>query len=553
MDSQNIFKQKVVAYFCMEYALERNINLYAGGLGILAGDYLKAAKDKGYPVVGIGILWKQGYTTQRIDRQGRVIDSYCNYKSEYGFLEDTGVTVDIRIKEEDVKCKVWKTENFENNTLYLLDTDIPENNGTELKWTTGQLYGGFEEQRIAQEMVLGIGGIRALRELGIRPDIYHFNEGHAVFAGFEIIREKLVSGMEFEQALESTKKSIVFTTHTPVKQGNESHSLRSLMYMGANDGLEASELKRIGGDPFNMTVAGLRLSKISNGVSRLHAQTANEMWREIEGKSNIIQITNGIHIPTWVNEDVIQNMDSDELLWGSHLKHKRLLIDYIYEKTGSKFKQDILTIGFARRVVPYKRANLIMEYEPQLQKLMEAGKIQIVLSGKSHPLDDEGKLLVKKIHGFCKRYPKNTAFIQNYDIENAKALTKGCDVWLNTPRKPYEASGTSGMKAALNGVLNLSVLDGWWEEACIDGENGWQFGDGLQMKNDVQQDRHDGEALMKILLEKVIPTYYEDRTKWVDMMRKSISTNIEHFDMKRTIDEYREKMYDFQPELLKNT
>lgn len=552
MDSQNIFKQKVVAYFCMEYALERNINLYAGGLGILAGDYLKAAKDKGYPVVGIGILWKQGYTTQRIDRRGRVHDSYCNYKSEYGFLEDTGVTVDIRIKEEDVKCKVWKTENFENNTLYLLDTDIPENDGTELKWITGQLYGGFEEQRIAQEMVLGIGGIRALRELGIKPDIYHFNEGHAVFAGFEIIREKLVSGMEFEQALESTKKNIVFTTHTPVKQGNESHSLRALMYMAANDGLEASELKRIGGDPFNMTVAGLRLSKISNGVSRLHAQTANEMWHEIEGKSNIIQITNGIHIPTWVNEDVIQNIHSDELLWGSHLKNKRLLIDYIYEKTGSKFKQDILTIGFARRVVPYKRANLIMEYEPQLQKLMEAGKIQIVFSGKSHPLDDEGKLLVKKIHGFCKRYPKNAAFIQNYDIENAKALTTGCDVWLNTPRRPYEASGTSGMKAALNGVLNLSVLDGWWEEACIDGENGWQFGDGLQMENNVQQDHHDGEALMKILLEKVVPTYYEDRAKWVDMMRKSISTNIEHFDIKRTIDEYREMMYDFQPELLKN-
>ena len=467
-------------------------------------------------------------------------------------MEDTGVTVDIRIKEEDVKCKVWKTENFENNTLYLLDTDIPENDGTELKWITGQLYGGFEEQRIAQEMVLGIGGIRALRELGIKPDIYHFNEGHAVFAGFEIIREKLVSGMEFEQALESTKKNIVFTTHTPVKQGNESHSLRALMYMAANDGLEASELKRIGGDPFNMTVAGLRLSKISNGVSRLHAQTANEMWHEIEGKSNIIQITNGIHIPTWVNEDVIQNIHSDELLWGSHLKNKRLLIDYIYEKTGSKFKQDILTIGFARRVVPYKRANLIMEYEPQLQKLMEAGKIQIVFSGKSHPLDDEGKLLVKKIHGFCKRYPKNAAFIQNYDIENAKALTTGCDVWLNTPRRPYEASGTSGMKAALNGVLNLSVLDGWWEEACIDGENGWQFGDGLQMENNVQQDHHDGEALMKILLEKVVPTYYEDRAKWVDMMRKSISTNIEHFDIKRTIDEYREMMYDFQPELLKN-
>ncbi len=552
MDSQNVVKQQIVAYFCMEYALERNINLYAGGLGILAGDYLKAAKDKGYPVVGVGILWKQGYTSQFIDRRGRVRDSYCNYKSEYDFLEDTGVTVDIRIKDEDIKCKVWKTEDFENCTLYLLDTDIPENDRTELKWITGQLYGGFEEQRIAQEMVLGIGGIRALRQLGINPGIYHFNEGHAVFAGFEIIREKLTRGMEFEEALESTKESIVFTTHTPVEQGNESHSLRALMYMGANDGLETSELKRIGGDPFNMTVAGLRLSKISNGVSRIHAQTANKMWEGVENKSNIIQITNGIHIPTWVNEDMTQNIDNDEMLWTSHLKSKRLLIDYIYEKTGSKFKKDILTIGFARRVVSYKRATLIMEYEPQLQKLIQAGKIQIVFSGKSHPLDDEGRLMVKKIHEFCKKYPENAAFIQNYDIENARALTKGCDVWLNTPRRPYEASGTSGMKAALNGVLNLSILDGWWEEACIDGENGWQFGDGFQSENEVQQDRNDGESLMKTLLEKVIPTYYEDRKKWIDMMRKSITTNMEYFDMNRTIDEYNEKMYNFQPKLLKN-
>lgn len=527
-----------VAYFSMEYGLDPCMKTYAGGLGILAGDYIKAAKDYNYPIIPIGIKWKQGYTDQMIDKNGKAYDTYHNY--QYDFLEDTGIKVTVTIRKRNVVCKVWKTEKFGNVPLYLLDTDLPEN---EDKWITGQLYGWFKEERIAQEMVLGIGGIKALRALGIDVDVYHFNEGHAVFAALELIREKMEKGLSFEDALNKTREEVVFTTHTPIIEGNESHTLDSLMYMGANNGLSLEQMIKLGGNPFNMTVAALRTSRISNAVSKLHERTANRMWNHIEDKSPIIGITNAIHVPTWVDENMLNAAEGNGDLWECHRKNKQDLIDFIYERTGVKFDIDVLLIGFSRRAAPYKRSNFIFTDLNIIEPLIKQNKIQMVYSGKAHPLDDTGKKIIENIVEISKKYPNSVVFLENYDMTIGKMLTRGSDIWLNNPRRPKEASGTSGMKAAMNGVLNLSTLDGWWPEACQHGINGWQFGDGFESENDHEIDNNDIKALYYVLLHQVIPTYYNDKNKWVEMMRNSILSTKDSFSMKRMLEEYYKKMY----------
>ena len=532
-----------VAYFCMEYGLDSSFKIYAGGLGILAGDYLKGAKDYNYPIVGIGIKWKQGYTDQFIGEDGRPYDCYYNY--QYDFLKDTGVTVSVKIRQRDVLCKVWEVTGFDNAPLYLLDTDLPEN---EDAWITGQLYGWFGEERIAQEMVLGIGGIRALRALGINVDVYHFNEGHALFAGFELVREKMEAGMSFEEAVEASKDEIVFTTHTPIIQGNESHYLDRIMYMGANNGLTLEQLVSLGGAPFNMTVAALRLSRISNAVSQLHCKTANKMWAHINNRSEIIGITNGIHLPTWVDERMIECAEKGGDLWKLHMDNKKKLIEFVKERTNVKLDMDKLLIGFSRRAAPYKRSNLIFTDEKVIAPLLKERKIQIVFSGKAHPLDDTGKKIVENIVAMTKKYPQSVVFLENYDMTIGAMLTRGADVWLNNPRRPKEASGTSGMKAAMNGVLNLSTLDGWWPEACKHGVNGWQFGDGFESEDEKELDAHDLKALYKVLTEEVIPTYYDRRDKWVEMMKDSILSTKDTFSVKRMLEEYYEKLYIKQEE-----
>ncbi|MBM7684605.1 alpha-glucan family phosphorylase [Defluviitalea raffinosedens] len=527
-----------VAYFCMEYGLDTSLRTYAGGLGILAGDYLKGAKDYDYPIVGIGIKWKQGYTDQKIDEDGRPYDTYHNYK--YDFLKDTGVKVTVKIRQRDVVCKVWEVTEFGNAPIYLLDTDLPEN---EDAWITGQLYGWFGEERIAQEMVLGIGGVRALRALGIDVDVYHFNEGHALFAGFELIKEKMDRGMSFEEAVKASREEIVFTTHTPIVQGNESHYLDRLMYMGANNGLTLEQLVSIGGSPFNMTVGALRLSRISNAVADLHKETANKMWAHIDNRAEIIGITNAIHIPTWVDERMIDCAVNGEDLWEIHMDNKKKLINFVEERNGVRLDANKLLIGFSRRAAPYKRSNFIFTDEKVIDPLLKEGKIQIVFSGKAHPLDDTGKEIVENIVRMSKKYPNSVVFLENYDMTIGAMLTRGSDVWLNNPRRPKEASGTSGMKAAMNGVLNVSTLDGWWPEACNHGVNGWQFGDGFESEDEKELDAHDLKALYKILLDEVIPTYYENRDKWVEMMRNSILSTKDQFSIKRMLEEYYEKLY----------
>jgi starch phosphorylase len=535
-------QQPSVAYFCMEYGLDEQFKSYAGGLGILAGDYLKGAKDHKFPIVGIGIKWKQGYTDQRIDAEGKPYDAYHNY--EYDFLEDTGVTVEVEIKKQVVSCKVWKLEAFGNATIYLLDTDLPHNPES---WTTGQLYGWFGEERIAQEIVLGIGGVRALRKLGIDIDIYHFNEGHALFAGFELMREKMeVEGLSFEKALDITRKEVVFTTHTPILQGNESHPIERIVYMGANMHLTEKQLEYLGGTPFNMTVGALRMSKRSNGVAALHCETSNKMWAHIDNRSEIVPITNAIHLPTWVDQQMIDIAINGGDLWARHMENKLALVDFIEARNGVRLNPENLIIGFSRRAAPYKRSDFIFSTPEVIEPFLKSGKVQIVFSGKAHPLDDTGKGIVSNLVAMSKKYPNAVVFLENYGMAIGAALTRGSDIWLNNPRRPLEASGTSGMKAAMNGVLNFSILDGWWPEACKHGENGWQFGDGFEHKDEAIQDAHDLKALYKVLLEEVIPTYYNDKATWVKMMQNSILDCKNYFAVKRMLEEYYDLLYTYE-------
>ncbi|MCL4514870.1 MAG: alpha-glucan family phosphorylase [Firmicutes bacterium] len=524
-----------VAYFCMEYGLHEEFKIYSGGLGILAGDHLKTAGELGLPLVGIGILWRQGYTKQLIDQDGRPYDVFED--SPYDFLQDTGATVKVRIRGREVAVKVWRVDKYGNAPLYLLDTNVP---GNEEWWITDRLYGGSGDDRIAQEMVLGIGGVRALRALSIGVDVYHFNEGHAALAGSELIREKMAQGASFEEAWAVTRKQIVFTTHTPVLAGNESHHHGALAYVGAYNGLDYHQMARIGGDPFGMTVAGLRLSRNANAVAQLHGETARRMWKDIRGAAPITAITNGVYPGTWQDSRVRAAYENWADLWESHLAAKRELIAEVEARTGVKLDVDSLLIGFARRAAPYKRSDLIFRRPEVIEPLLKSGKVQIILSGKAHPQDGFGKEIVANMVAMARRYPESVVFLENYDMKIGRLLTRGCDVWLNNPQRPLEASGTSGMKAAMNGVLNLSVLDGWWPEGCRHGINGWQIGDAFEGPG---QDEHDQNSLYQVLLDEVVPTYYGNRAKWLQMMRASIDMSHWNFSTQRMLEEYYTRLY----------
>ena len=529
-----------VAYFCMEFGIDRALRIYAGGLGILAGDIMKTSREMDYPMVGIGLLWKKGYTKQLISENGDPYDSYPTYGYIYKHLKDTGVTVEVDIRHKTVYCKVWKLDKFDNAPLYLLDTNVPENTEENIR-ITNKLYSGSDELRISQEMILGIGGIKAINKLDLDIDIYHFNEGHAVLAGTELIKERMHKGEEFYEAWENTRNEIVFTTHTPVKEGNESHDLDLLNNTGAFNGLTYQQMEDIGGSPFNMTVAGLRLSKISNAVSQLHGETAHKMWGNIDNIAPIKAITNGVHRKTWIDQEITSKYKNKDKLWKLHQQHKKELINYIKLHNAEKLDEDKLLIGFARRAAEYKRPDLIFRKPEIIAEYLENQQIQLVFSGKAHPEDHIGKEIVAKLVDMAQKYDNSVVFIEDYNIEVGKLMTKGVDVWLNNPRKPQEASGTSGMKAAMNGVLNLSILDGWWPEACEHGVNGWQFGDGHIGDN---QDEHDLEALYQVLLNEVVPQYYDDHNGWIEMMQNSIKTTVDRFSAKNMLNNYYNKLYD---------
>jgi starch phosphorylase len=313
--------------------------------------------------------------------------------------------------------------------------------------------------------------------------------------------------------------------------------------MGANNGLTLEQLIEIGGSPFNMTVAALKMSRITNAVSKLHAKTANNMWKSIKNHSEIIAITNAIHIPTWVDSNILSAVQGNGDLWDNHIKNKKNLISFIKQRTKVNLNPDVLLIGFSRRAVEYKRSNFIFSNEEIIAPLLNEGKLQIVFSGKAFPQDDTGKVIVKALVDLSKKYPNAVVFLENYDMTIGKMLTTGSDVWLNNPRRPMEASGTSGMKAAMNGVLNFSILDGWWPEACMDGINGWQIGNGFESSNTSLLDENDLKSLYEVLLKKVIPTYYDNRQKWIEMMKASILSTKDYFCVARMLEEYYQKMY----------
>jgi len=527
-----------VAYLCMEFAIENNIKIYSGGLGVLAGDYIKGAYDGNYPIVGIGLKWKQGYVTQALDKQGIVVDSFKKYP--FDKFSDTGKTVTVSIRKRDVICRIWTCRDYGVHELILLDTDHPDNADALI---TGQLYGWFGEERVAQEIVLGVGGVKALQALGKEPDLYHFNEGHAVLAALELVRQKREQGMTLKEALKATRKQCVFTTHTPIKAGNETHPHDLLQYMGANAGLSIEEMHAIGGTPFNMTVAALNLAKETNGVAQLHAETAEKMWEEVKNRKPIIGITNGIHKGTWVDTSIQKVKDDPQALWSRHMELKANLIEFVEQRTGIQLSLDKLLIGFARRAAPYKRSNLVFSSGNDLLEVFKQGRAQIVFSGKAHPNDGDGKEIVEEIYRNSKKMEDSVVFLQDYDMDIGAMLTRGSDIWLNNPRRPLEACGTSGMKAAMNGVLNVSVLDGWWPEACQHGVNGWAIGDDKVPGDVIEQDARDAKFLSDVMLNEVIPTYYEKPEKWIKMMQASIESTSVEFDVATMLKNYYEKLY----------
>lgn len=528
-----------VAYFCMEYGLDPRLKTYAGGLGILAGDILKAAKDLGVPMVGIGIRWANGYTQQSIGPDGTQVDGPQTSEAD-DLLEDTGVEVTVTIRGDEVRCKVWRTDAFGNVPLLLLDTNLPDNPHAD---TTATLYGGGDEARVAQEVVLGVGGVRALRALAIDVDLYHFNEGHALLAAFELVREKMDGGMSYDDALAEAHDEVVFTTHTPVLAGNEQHPIERLRTIAGIDHVTDDQLEALGGSPFNMTVAALRMARKANAVAELHGATANEMWSFVDGRADILAITNGVHRDTWVDEAMLEAAESGGDLWAPHQANKRALLDFVAERTGQRLREDRLLIGFARRAATYKRAALIFEDDDRVRPALESGRLQLVFSGKAHPRDEPGKAIVARLVEMARTYPHSVVFLENYSMPIGRAMTRGADVWLNNPRRPKEASGTSGMKAAMNGVLNLSVLDGWWPEAFETGKNGWQIGDGFESADTDTQDAHDLESLVETLFDDVIPTYYDDRDRWTSMMRASIQSTRDRFSAKRMVEDYVRELY----------
>jgi starch phosphorylase len=525
--------RRVVAYFCMEYGLDESFPIYSGGLGALSGDFTKSAHDLDLPVVAVGLCWERGYGVQRIRPDGQPTYEYPVV--DRSFLEDTGVRVRVRVRGVEVPCSVRVTERFGNVPLYMIEPYREEH-----RWITRRLYEAGTDVRIAQEMLLGIGGVRALNWLGLDVSAYHFNEGHAVFAGVELLAERMEGGMMFSQAWADTRRRMVFTTHTPVPAGNEVHGLADLRRMGACLELSDAEMRALGGDPFNMTVAGLRLSRRANAVSALHGETARAMWASVQDAAPIISITNGVHAGTWQAPSIrAAGRDTTVFLEARRALRAELAAE-VGRRSGTPLDPEALVIGVARRAAAYKRGDLILRDETRLRALLDR-RVQIVFAGKAHPDDATGQAIVARLVQAQRAHPGAIFFLENHDLGLARLLTHGCDVWLNNPIRPLEACGTSGMKAALNGVLNLSVLDGWWAEACAHGVNGWAIGD-----TRAGDDARDLDALHDVLQREVLPTW-SDRKRWTTMSQAAIATATERFTSARMVKEYFDRLYPEDP------
>jgi glycogen phosphorylase len=541
----NAAPMKRVAYFCMEYGLSVDLTIYSGGLGVLAGDYMKSAGDLKLPVTGVGLLWDEGYTNQTIDADGQPVDQYA--KTRRDVLAPVEASFSVTVKGTEVRCRAYRVTRYTDASLYLIEPVDDRH-----RWITKRLYGGGSEDRVAQEILLGVGGVRLLRAIGREVDVYHFNEGHAVFAGLELLRElREANGQSFAEALATVRKSVVFTTHTPVKAGNESHELDLLEKMGAAVGHSRAELEELGGEPFSMTVAGLRLSHKANAVAALHSETARGMWKGVKDAAPILSVTNGVHVNSWqdarIRAATVIDRPADERraqLWRAHQAAKRELIAEIAARTNVQLDADRILVGFARRAATYKRADLILGDPVRLQRLIDQHGIQLVFSGKAHPRDNAGKKVVSALVAATRQWPKNVVFVENYDMALGAMLTRGSDIWLNNPRRPMEASGTSGMKAAMNGVLNCSILDGWWPEGCQHGTTGWRIvGDYTGAEDEDELDIADREAAYNVLEREVLPMYRNSRARWLDMMEASIAMSRWRFSSDRMIEDYYRLLY----------
>ncbi len=600
-----------MAYFSAEFGLHGSLPIYSGGLGVLSGDHCKEASDLGLPFVGVGFIYPQGYFRQRIPPDGwqeAVYDTLNFDQVPIHPVFDGGgqrLILEVRLRGTPVYVQVWQLRIGRVN-VYLMDANVPQNAPWDRE-LTARLYGGDQETRIRQEMVLGLGGVRLLRALGIHPSAWHMNEGHSAFLVLERLREMVQGGHSFEQAVDMVRQTTVFTTHTPVPAGHDAFPYHLMdEYFGRywqEMGISREQFLGMGEHEgrFNMTVLALRLAGWSNGVSQLHGEVSRRMWQPVWPDRSVDQvpigaITNGAHVPSWISttlKDLFaeylgqdwenrhddpalwEGLDDipDEVLWAMHEHLRGKLLAFIDRRTRLRWREgqmdasqvlasgtlldpEALTLGFARRFATYKRATLIFRDVRRLRQILHAERrpVQIIFAGKAHPADGGGKQFIQEVYQYAQEpeFGGRIAFLEDYDLHMARFLVQGVDVWLNNPRRPNEASGTSGMKAAMNGVPNLSVLDGWWPEAyhpAQDGRaaNGWAFGE-VQYDDWDTQDEVDSQALYRLLEEQVVPLYYDRDSAgiprgWVRVMKEAMRTSISAFSMRRMLKEYVEQMY----------
>lgn len=556
-----------IAYFSMEIGLRDDMPTYSGGLGVLAGDTVRSAADLNLPFIAITLVSRKGYFRQEIDEKGRQTELPAAWEpSKFMALAPEKVYITIEGRPVYIQAWIYFVESLlgTNIPVIFLDTNLPENS-PEDRSLTDYLYGGDEYYRIKQEAILGIGGVRMLNELGFQIKKYHMNEGHAAFLTLELLREykKDIETVWDESHIwdfEAVRDLCVFTTHTPLEAGHDkfSYELYNRMF---NDFFPEKILRKLAGeDHINMTLLGFNLSEYINGVAKKHVEVSRHMFPGYK----INAITNGVHSYTWTSDDLKKVYDKylpgwanepeifvrvgvipDEELWEAHLKAKKKLIDYVNSLSDAAMDYETLTIGYARRMTAYKRADLLFTDIDRLEKI-GTGKIQIIYSGKAHPRDTEGKRLIEKIFSYIQRLKGRIkiAFIQNYNMKTALKLISGVDVWLNTPLRPLEASGTSGMKAAHNGVINFSVLDGWWIEGHIEGYTGWSIGLApTEIGTDNNINEMDAEDLYKKLENTIIPMYYNDRKTWIRMMQNAIGKNAYYFNSHRMMRRYVTEAY----------
>ncbi len=531
------------AYFSMEFAIDQSLKIYSGGLGFLSGSHLRSACELKQNLVGIGMLWKYGYYDQARNANALMKPDFI--EKEYSFLQDTGLVFTVTVHDSPVQVKAWllKPETFGSAPLFLLSTDLPENDDLS-RSITHHLYDANEETRIAQSIVLGIGGAMLLDQLNMAPDVYHMNEGHAVALNFYLYAKF--------KSLEEVKKRVVFTTHTPEIAGNEEHNYGLLKEMSFFYHLQEHEVKSLlsmDGDKFNYTLAALKFSKKVNAVSKLHGEIARKMWDNWDnnkGICEIISVTNAQNKAYWTDEiiDKAIKENDDQTIMTQKKSLKKKLFKIVADQCGKLFDKDVLTIVWARRYAGYKRADLIMHDWDKFIKLLSTTQfpVQIIWAGKPYPEDTSGIDLFNQIITRAKPFA-NCAVLTGYELELSAALKKGSDVWLNTPRMYHEASGTSGMTAAMNGSINLSMPDGWIPEFAKDGENCFVINPADPKLAEAERDKQENINLMDMLENLILPMYYQDKTKWMGILKKAASDIVPAFESERLAREYYELMY----------